>query len=531
MLDVLPEQLYWAIFFVVGFAAIGIISAVRSVQRVASEEKILRSGTRAFSKLTQDSETLHGGPDTWLSTQPINSDSHFGDFVRLVWRSWLSGRSASLDELRSTARNREHASRSNGISRGVVALLLVVGIAGTLVAIKPILSEFQITVAATGETEQAAESAEKINLMINRLGTAFLPSLFALLSTVLVSVIRGFYLQRLSKLSRDLDKFALEELFPAFRSDSFSRDIQQMNSNLTTLNDRLQNRDKNFGDTVEKLSDLVKGFEKVAPALRAATKKIGAAEKSFKTTTKANIKDLTSVADEKATELQGLVERSANSMKDAVRESEKFFVNSASECETAVQTAMENGIEGVQRVLEDGESSIRSTLDSANEELITATTSGTDALKTATESASTEIADSIVKAEQVLVVPSEQITKGVKQIQKSNTDLQSDVASSLQNSESSIAVSLKQKEEEFSQALDKAKDSFNASLKQTNDNVGKAEESANRLERLSRDLVKDFDSLSDLLRSRQQFWKGVRKTLKIDSLFPRRFKKSAVTDD
>lgn len=520
ILETIPPQLVGAILAVVVFAFLGFCSAIRAVQRVAAESFNLQAGARAFSKFARDTETLHNGPNPWLDAQSVETDSHFGDFVRIVWGSWLHGRSANLEELRATSRSREFASRSNGISRGVVALLLIVGIAGTLFAIKPILSEFHITVAASGETENASESADKVNLMINSLGTAFLPSLVALVATVLISSIRGIYLQRFSMLSKELDQFALEQLFPLFRSDSFARDLQEVNSNLSNLNDQLKNRDSKFGEAVEKFSELVLGFEKIAPAIRDASKKLATAEKSFLSVTKTGVKELEDAASGRITELTKAVDDGGKSMAAAVEECGKLISKKTKDHELRVAEVLENSVSELDELLRKGDDSIRVTL-----------TDGTAELVRVTDVGASRIAEAIDSAESTFENSASKISQGVDAIQEANNSLRDDVSASLDRNEKALEKCILNQEAKINSTLQSARASFKEGLSAANKGFAVAEQSASRLDSLSREIVSKFDSLTELLRSRERFWQSIRRKTRLDTFFSKWFGKPAPADD
>lgn len=516
----IPDFLALAIFIVSAFGLTGFVATVRSLQRLAAEARNLREGLRAFSKLDGADKTWHEGPKAWLSKQPIEPDSHFGDYTRAVWGGWLHGRIPSLDELRSMSRRRELSSLANGISKGVVALLLIVGIAGTLLAIKPILGGFEISVSAMGETEDAALSAEKVTLMIHRLGTSFLPSLIALVATVLVSVTRGLYLQRSSRLSHDLDMFALEELFPRFRAPSITQDFQEIHVGFIRLSDQMQRRDDRFGESVERLAEVVAGLEKVAPALRDATKKLQSAKKEFISSANTGIEDLQSIAESQIKSLRSTVETSGTEIRNNVSECETSFLRTTAACELGIKEATTSGETSIRKAIADGEDSIRLALDVASSVVTSVVEAGSEQISKAMESSARSFRGS-----------ADRISRGVGQIEKSNQSLQEGVLNSLKRNEEGIEMAISQQDSRIVMLLDSAGEKFTRALEESNKGFTEVTKSANRLETISRNIVGDFESLTELLRSRERFWRAVKKRTKLDVLLEKIFGRNIAADD
>lgn len=112
---------------------------------------------------------------------------------------------------------RERSKLAGKPSGGIASLLLIIGILGTLWSIHPVLKAFQFKVSAsTGAIPlddgpalvNVADSTELVNSLMNNLGDAFMPSLTALIFTILVVALRGWYSLALHRYTLELDRFA-----------------------------------------------------------------------------------------------------------------------------------------------------------------------------------------------------------------------------------------------------------------------------------------------------------------------------------
>jgi hypothetical protein len=209
--------------------------------------------------------------DQWLTSKGIGSDSFIGDMVRACWAAWLGGRAASLTELHTLVARRERSSLPAKFSSGVAALLLIIGIVGTLSSVKPILKAFQFKVSADGELQSAAESTELINSLLNNLGEAFLPSLVALVFTVFVVCFRGLYLNVLHQFSLELDRFAIGTILPQYRPPSISDEYREVRKTLGSLAESIFQREEGFSKVVGELRALSEGLHPVIMALENTT--------------------------------------------------------------------------------------------------------------------------------------------------------------------------------------------------------------------------------------------------------------------
>jgi hypothetical protein len=208
----------------------------------------------------------------WVTERPELINTHFADHLLSAWAAAKAGRAVSLHELHEVSARREARRRSARLSGGITGLLLVCGIAGTLLAIKPILGGFNISANADGVFE-AAESAFTATKMIQDLGQAFWPSLAALIGTIVVVFLRGVYAHRRGTLAGELDQLDLEELFPRFPPPSISREFDEVRAGLGELVTTMLASQRSFDDFVKRLTGAARGFRADAPPLQDAAKR------------------------------------------------------------------------------------------------------------------------------------------------------------------------------------------------------------------------------------------------------------------
>jgi hypothetical protein len=258
---------------------IGIASALAAVGEVLREFKILEKA-KGFLQGTEGGSHLHSetSPSNWLKERGVDTDSHARDQLETVWSGWRAQRIPTLGELHVLALRRERSRSSARISGGIAASLLICGIAGTLWAVHPILSGFKIEMRPEGTVQEASRSAETVLAMVHGLGTAFWPSLAAMLSTLAVVFFRGLYLNKANQLARALDRFACDDLFPLFRLPTLTEQMDDVKKEFFDLALRIDARDKEFVTAVGTLKQIVEGLRESAPALANAAHNV---EKAF----------------------------------------------------------------------------------------------------------------------------------------------------------------------------------------------------------------------------------------------------------
>ncbi|QQL43759.1 coiled-coil domain-containing protein 22 [Sulfuriroseicoccus oceanibius] len=246
---------------------IGMVAALIAWRAIAVERDALRKAKRALvldsnwkGAFAENDEAF----ERWLKEREINQQSHVSDAARTAWTSWYIGRPTSLSEFHSASVKRERARKSLRIASGIATSLLVLGIVGTLLAIKPILAAFRIKTTANGELQGVADSANLVSEMIQSLGGAFTPSLVALGFTLLVLLCRGFYSIALHSFIIDLDRFTQGTLLTRFRVEPLHLQLSGVTDQVKELTDEVGERERKFEEVIKGLRDLL---GTIAPAM------------------------------------------------------------------------------------------------------------------------------------------------------------------------------------------------------------------------------------------------------------------------
>jgi hypothetical protein len=253
-------------------ALLGCVAAFRGWWAIGKERSSIR---RAQNALTADEDwkgaltTEEFELSTWLRTRGIKLDSCIADSIRACWSAWLGGGAPSLTDLHVLVARRERARGSARLSAGISGLLLVVGIVGTLSSVHPILKDFRFQVSSSGELQEVAQSTDLVNSLVNDLGDAFWPSLFALGGTVFVVFCRGCYALSLHQFTLELDRFAISSLIPRFRPSSITQEYSDVKRILSELSEDISKREQGFGSVVEELQKLVTSITPAINALNA----------------------------------------------------------------------------------------------------------------------------------------------------------------------------------------------------------------------------------------------------------------------
>jgi hypothetical protein len=264
----LPILISWVIALI---GMIGVTSALVALGGVRREFNILEK-TKGLLEGAEgrgqfDSEA---SLSNWLKESGVDADSHAKDQLDTVWSGWRAQRIPTLGELHVLAVRRERSRSSARISGGIAASLLICGIAGTLWAVHPILSGFKIEMRADGTVQEASRSAENVLAMVHGLGTAFWPSLAAMLSTLAVVFSRGLYVNKANQLARALDRFACDDLFPLFRLPTLREQMDEVKKEMSNLAHKIDARDSEFVKAVGTMKQIVEGMHESAPALAKA---------------------------------------------------------------------------------------------------------------------------------------------------------------------------------------------------------------------------------------------------------------------
>ena len=213
----------------------------------------------------------------WLLEKSVPQDSHAADHLLAAWGGFLANHLPTLGELHTLSARRERARTPARFSGGVATVLLVCGVAGTLVAIHPVLSGFTIQVNTDGTVQDASRSAENVMGMIHLLSKSFYPSIAAIVGTLIIVLTRSFYQRAAFELGRELDRFAVDSLLPAFRLRTLGEEFADTLVKLGSLADAVGRRDAEFASAVSSLAQVVTDMRSAGPELRDAAKQVATA--------------------------------------------------------------------------------------------------------------------------------------------------------------------------------------------------------------------------------------------------------------
>ncbi|RYD22433.1 MAG: hypothetical protein EOP88_08125 [Verrucomicrobiaceae bacterium] len=220
----------------------------------------------------------------WFRERGIQQDSGVGDVISACWAAFQGKRSVSLTEIHVLVARRERTKWEVKLSGGIIGLLLVIGIVGTLFSVHPVLTEFKFNVSDREGEEKlvnVVDSTERVNSLMRDLGNAFLPSLFALCGTIVVVTARGFYSKALNRYTLDLDRFAILTVIPRFRPNSISEEYEIVRKSFDRLADNIGSRDEKFDKLLEGLSGFVTSTEKTLAGLEFSIKRMNDAAESL----------------------------------------------------------------------------------------------------------------------------------------------------------------------------------------------------------------------------------------------------------
>lgn len=274
---------------------LGLVAAMTAANGVRDERKTLEKGIARFRASVP---SINGGQleiSKWFNTEGLPENSHFGDCLKSVWSGRCAGRIPTLAELHNLAVRRERRRHPARLATGIIGLLVVSGIAGTLLSIHPILKKFETDTKANKDgTVEASIRTENAKEMIRGLGSAFYPSLTALIFTVIVASYRGgHYVRIASDLAWELDRFVIDELFPTFKLPALAEELRIVGDRLSTLIDGMTSRDAQFGVLVGSLAAFSKDLIAAGPSWKKAADAITKAADGLTVDARAVLKGLT----------------------------------------------------------------------------------------------------------------------------------------------------------------------------------------------------------------------------------------------
>jgi uncharacterized protein YoxC len=275
------------VFFALFAGAVGVLGCIAAFVAHASTSRD-RTAIENAKTMLASSESWEGAHtysehelSEWLRNRKIDPESGVADVIRACWSAWLGSRSTSLTELHVLVARRERAKAPARLSAGIAALLLVIGIVGTLFSVKPILKALQLKAsnpegvlpAADGPSlVNVGDNIDLVNALMRNLGDAFLPSLVALGFTIFVVALRGIYSLGLQRYTLELDRFAMGTVMPQYRPRSISDEYEEVRTTFGSLAKTMGDREEKFDKVIAQLTKFV---DSVGPTLAGLDTGIG----------------------------------------------------------------------------------------------------------------------------------------------------------------------------------------------------------------------------------------------------------------
>jgi exonuclease VII small subunit len=274
------------IAFAIGvLALVGCACAFVACQQVVKEQEHLVELENSVNNPSKWVEVYQQSAKKWLISVGLPLDSHAANLLVAVRGGWGGGKLPTNGELHAVIVRRERSRVHVRLASGIAATLLIFGIAGTLLGIHPLLTDFKIGTAADGTVQEASTSAKNVTNLVSGLGRAFLPSLTALVGTLLVVIFRGWYVHNAHKLAQSLDLFSADTLLPAFRISTQEEVMAGVKDRLTQLTNKMEERDMRFATAVQSLEVVISRLEERTPALEDAISSVAKASETLATNT------------------------------------------------------------------------------------------------------------------------------------------------------------------------------------------------------------------------------------------------------
>jgi len=278
----------WPWFFAAFAGFVGLVGAASALAAHAatSRDRALIKKSEIALTSAESWDGAHSYTDhelsQWLQKRGIAADSGVADIIRACWSGWIGCRATTLTELHALVSRRERSNLPARLSGGIAALLLIVGIVGTLSSVKPVLQEFQFKTDgvygqmptaddSSGDEYNSAANTDRVNALMRDLGDAFIPSLVALVATIFVVAFRGIYSLGLNLYTLELDRFAMGTVMPHYRPRTIADEYAEVRSTFDSLAKSIAEREEKFDTVVSQLEKLV---ESIQPAMSGLEKGI-----------------------------------------------------------------------------------------------------------------------------------------------------------------------------------------------------------------------------------------------------------------
>lgn len=268
----------WPWFFAVVAGFVGFVGVASAwiAQAATSRDRALIKKSEIALTSADSWDGAHSYTEhelsNWLQKRGIAADSGVADIIRACWSGWIGCRATTLTELHALVLRRERSNLPARLSGGIAALLLIIGIVGTLSSVKPVLQNIQFNTdgaydqipsddASPTERFNSVANSDRVNALMRDLGDAFIPSLVALFATICVVAFRGIYSLGLNRYTLELDRFAMGTVMPRFRPRTIADEYSEVRSTFDSLAKSIAEREEKFDTVVSELKKLVNSIE------------------------------------------------------------------------------------------------------------------------------------------------------------------------------------------------------------------------------------------------------------------------------
>ena len=248
--------------------------------------------------------------------------------------------------------------------------------------------------------------------MIHDLAESFLPSLCALLFTVLIAIFYGHYIHKASELGRTLDLFVSENLFWTFRPRSVGSQLEGVQETIAKLVERLDQRDEGFLHAAKALGDVVGDLGKIGPDVKAAGDRISSAAEKMAEDSTNLIADLGKQIGKDSPLEQSIDGFRQSTIKQAKAAKEmqkncKLLSDAAEKSVSSLESGLELLPEEIKRGCKKGATDVANSLESTTKAAIKPLESATGAMQMAILDLPTKVEQGCEKGSKVLLQASE----------------------------------------------------------------------------------------------------------------------------
>ena len=201
---------------IVSFALAGLYFQLKALRGYRAELDHLER-----TQIAMGAMDVHEPIEILISRASVSERSIVGHRIRQVKDIARSPAPPSVADLSSADFERDDARFESVFPNTLISILLIIGLAGTLLSFKTIIGDFPV------ESKTTLEITNWMNKAYPAFGTAFFASLVGIGGTVFLLVCRSFVHNQRAELFDRLDRFTAAPLYPRF--------VEQQATDATTL--------------------------------------------------------------------------------------------------------------------------------------------------------------------------------------------------------------------------------------------------------------------------------------------------------